>query len=92
MNALALFGFKLVIKYILKRDVFERCKAEVHAWAAKELSGTAKREGIVAMLQSEGIKAAEWALRSAIDLAYGEMTGFVNEPKKRTEAADESIT
>lgn len=82
MGVVAMMIFKLFIKTFIKKDLFDRLKQEVHNWAEKELSGTEKREGIIEMLRTEGIKISEWVIRSGLDLAYAEMTGFVYEPKE----------
>jgi len=76
MNPLLLSVVHLFIKLVLTSSVFTRIESLVHAWAAKELSGSQKRAGVLGDVEEIGIKSAEWAVRIAIELAIGKLVSF----------------
>lgn len=62
----------ILARFLVGTHVFDRIKASVIRWEAKELAhlpGAAKQQGVLHEIRDWGIKAATWQLTAAIDLA-----------------------
>lgn len=79
MNTLTLSVVSMFVKLVLGSELFTRVEAAVERWADKKIAGAEKRKGVLDELEVLGIKAAEWALRLAIELAVGKMKKFQTE-------------
>lgn len=66
----------MLIKVLIGTDIFEQVEKLVHRWAEGQLSGMEKRHGVLNEVKVMGIKASEWMVRLAIELAVGKLKGY----------------
>lgn len=66
----------MLIKLLIGSDLFKQVETSVNEWAKEQLSGMEKRHGVLAEMQRIGIKASEWIVRLAIELAVGKLKGY----------------
>lgn len=55
--------------YILGENIFERIVGCVERWAEKEIASAEKRHGVLAEMQTIGLKLTESAARLGLELA-----------------------
>lgn len=79
MNPIVLSVVSAFVHAVLGSELFTRVEAAVHRWADKQISGAEKRGGVLAECEEVGIRAAEWVLRLAIEVAVGKMKNFETE-------------
>ena len=68
-NVVLVAAIKLVAKLVLGSGVLDRVLALVTEWADKELSGAAKRDGVLNDMEIAGLKLSKSAANLAIELA-----------------------
>ena len=76
MNPITIAVVSMFVRLILGSDIFTRVELTVQRWSSRKIAGAEKRDGVLAELEVIGLKAAEWALRLAIELAVGKMKKF----------------
>lgn len=68
-NVIVVQAINLIAALFIGSDVFDRVLAAVERWAAEEISGAEKRNGVLKELEVIGIKLAESTARFAVELA-----------------------
>ena len=69
-------AISILIKFLIGSNMFNVIEASVIEWAKEQLSGKEKRHGVLAEMQRIGIKASEWIVRLAIELAVGKLRDY----------------
>lgn len=92
MNPLIEIILTSFVRAVLGSEFFVRIEASVHRWAEREVEaienekgvlsvGSARRRFVLLELEELGIHGAEWAVRTAIELAVGKLQNFENPTK-----------